>query len=70
VAVRLTDKLVASKVKPDDTFAITLAAPLIVEGQVVLPAGTPARRAWGGWYSPPARVSAARAPSWSSQPTI
>jgi hypothetical protein len=41
VAVRLTDKLVASKVHPDDTFAIALAAPLIVDGQVVLPEGTP-----------------------------
>jgi len=41
VAVRLTDKIVASKVHPGDAFAITLAAPLIVDGQVVLPAGTP-----------------------------
>jgi hypothetical protein len=41
VAVRLTDTLVASKVKPGDAFALTLAAPMIVGGQVVLPTGTP-----------------------------
>lgn len=41
VAVRLTDTLVASKVRPGDTFALTLAAPMIVDGQVLLPAGAP-----------------------------
>ena len=41
VAVRLTDKITASKVEAGDEFAIALAAPLIVDGQVVLPTGTP-----------------------------
>lgn len=41
VAVRLTDTLTASKVRPGDTFAIALAAPMIVGGQLVLPVGTP-----------------------------
>jgi hypothetical protein len=41
VAVKLTDKVVASQVRPGDGFGITLAAPLIIDGQVVLPAGTP-----------------------------
>ena len=41
VAVRLTDRIVAGKAQPGDSFAIRLAAPLIVDGQVVLPAGTP-----------------------------
>jgi hypothetical protein len=41
VAVRLTDRIVAGKAQPGDALAIRLAAPLIVDGQVVLPAGTP-----------------------------
>ena len=40
-AVQLVDAVSTSNAKAGDSFAIRLAAPVIVDGQVVLPAGTP-----------------------------
>src|SRR5580704_1804501 len=39
VQVELVDRLSTKTVKTGDTFALQLAAPLIVNGEVVLPAG-------------------------------
>lgn len=41
VAVELLDKIAARDRKAGDVFAIRLAAPLIIDGQVAIPAGTP-----------------------------
>jgi hypothetical protein len=41
VAVQLVDAVRTEDAKAGDRFAIRLAAPVIVDGQVVLPAGTP-----------------------------
>lgn len=40
VAIELVDKVGARETKAGDTFAIRLAAPLIIDGQVAIPAGT------------------------------
>jgi hypothetical protein len=42
VAIELVDPIGTREVKTGDLFHLRLAAPLIVDGQVVLPAGTPA----------------------------
>ncbi|MEP9401069.1 hypothetical protein [Sphingomonas sp. VNH70] len=62
VIVELAVPVASNTVVNGDFFALRVASDVTVDGRVLLPAGTPGRRAWGRW-SMPQRPGASAVPA-------